>query len=171
VTTLAPDVLTTRLELFRDRLADEAYRVDRSDLAALLEQLPASRSGRALRVVCAGETNRGKSTLVNTLVGRPLLSPVSPDVTTACWIELGYGERDTAAVLLADPDALGTPTRREIGLLDVQRYAALTEIQDAVLGVEVRLRAPLLRDLVLLDTPGVGGLQAGHSRTTLTALK
>jgi hypothetical protein len=40
-----------------------------------------------------------------------------------------------------------------------------------VLGVEVRLCVPLLRDIVLVDTPGVGGLHAGHARTTLSALR
>jgi hypothetical protein len=35
----------------------------------------------------------------------------------------------------------------------------------------VRIRSPLLQDLVLIDTPGVGGLVAGHSRTTLAALR
>lgn len=92
-------------------------------------------------------------------------------MTTACWLEFTYGDADEAVVLIADPEALGAPRRIPIELRELEQYAALQEISDPVLGVEVRLRTPLLRDLILVDTPGVGGLLAGHSRTTLAALK
>ena len=159
------------LGVLRDRAAAEAREAGRPDLATLLDdQQPDGRRG-AVRVVVVGETKRGKSSLVNTLVGRPLLSPVGVDVTTACWLELSYGERDEAWVLLADPESLDAPRRVPIDVREVERYVALSEVADPVVGVEVRLRAPLLRDVVLVDTPGVGGLHAGHSRTTLAALR
>jgi hypothetical protein len=37
---------------------------------------------------------------------------------------------------------------------------SLNEISESVLGVDARLDAPILRDLVLVDTPGVGGPHA-----------
>jgi len=161
---------STRLTRILDAVRAEAVQGKHQDLVEHLDAATPADRGERIRVVVVGETNRGKSTLVNSLIGRPLLSPVSAEVTTSCWLELSYGERDEAIVLLADPAAPGTPRRVPIDVRDVARYVALTEIADPVLGVEVKLRAPLLRDLVLVDTPGVGGLQEGHAQATLAAL-
>ncbi|WP_214406937.1 dynamin family protein [Pseudonocardia lacus] len=159
------------LDRLRERLAAEARKVARNDLVRLLADLPAVDDPRPLRVLVAGETKRGKSTLLNTLVGRPLLSPVGVDVTTTCWVEVAHGQRDEAEVVLANPAAPGEPTRRRCALEDVRRYAAPAGLADSVVGVQVRLRAPILRNLTIVDTPGVGGLEAGHARTTLAALR
>ena len=163
--------MNTRLDVLRAGLAAELRAGGGDDLAALLDDLRTDARGDAVRVVVCGETKRGKSTLVNSLVGRPLLSPVGDDVTTACWLELRYGDHDEAYAVLADPDALGAPTRVPIDIREVEQYAAVREVTDPVLGVEVRVNVPLLRDIVLVDTPGVGGLHAGHARTTLAALR
>lgn len=155
----------------RASLATELRVGGRDDLAAIVDDLRTDARGDAVRVVVCGETKRGKSTLVNSLVGRPLLSPVGDDVTTACWLELRYGDHDEAYAVLADPDALGAPSRKPIDIREIEQYAAVREVTDPVLGVEVRVNVPLLRDIVLVDTPGVGGLHAGHARTTLAALR
>ena len=160
-----------RLGYLRARLVEEARGGRRDDLLRHLDDLPAVDDPRPIRAVVVGETKRGKSTLFNTLVGRPLLSPVGVDVTTSCWLEVGYGERDEAEIILADPASLGSPIRRHCELREVPQYVALDEVTDPVIGVQVRVRSPVLRDLVLVDTPGVGGLLAGHSRTTLAALR
>ena len=73
----------------------------REDLVTVLDGIPDITVDQPIRVIVAGSLKRGKSTLVNTLVGRPLLSPVGIDVTTACWLEIGYGE-DQATVLIAN---------------------------------------------------------------------
>jgi hypothetical protein len=151
----------------------EALALGRADLAVLLPD-PAADPGAASRlprIVVAGETKRGKSRLVNALLGRPDISPVGVDVTTSCWAEFRHGPADAATVLLADPEAPGTPKRVPIAVADIHSYVALGEVTDPVVGLEVTLDAPILRSLVLVDTPGVGGLHAGHSRTTLAALR
>jgi signal recognition particle receptor subunit beta len=162
--------LTSRAEALRDRVRKEAVAHNRDDLVTVLDSIPEISADRPIRVIVAGSLKRGKSTLVNTLVGRPLLSPVGIDVTTACWLEVGYGE-DQATALIADARSPGQPTRRPIDLTEVERYVALDCIAEPVLGVEVRVKSVLLRDLTLVDTPGVGGVRAGHSQTTLTALR
>jgi GTPase SAR1 family protein len=162
--------MNAELAGLRASLSAELRAADRHDLAAHLDDLRVD-TRDAVRVVVCGETKRGKSTLVNSLVGRPLLSPVGDDVTTACWVELRYGDHDEAHAVLADPHSLGAPRRVPIDIREVERYAAVREVADPVLGVEVRVRSPLLRDIVLVDTPGVGGLHAGHARTTLAALR
>ncbi len=60
---------------------------DREQLAALLDRLDAAR----LRVLVAGEAKRGKSTLVNGLLGRDVLpSGVTP--LTAVTTTVRYGD-------------------------------------------------------------------------------
>lgn len=162
--------LTARAESLRDQVRKEAAAQNRDDLVTVLDSIPEIGVDRPVRVIVAGSLKRGKSTLVNTLVGRPLLSPVGVDVTTACWLEIGYGE-EQATALIANGELPGEPTRRPIDIAEVERYAALDCVAEPVLGVEVRVTSALLRDLILVDTPGVGGLNSGHSQTTLTALK
>jgi hypothetical protein len=154
----------------RERLVTEVRRAGRDDLLQLLDDLAVDGSG-PLRVVVVGETKRGKSTLLNTLVGRPLLSPIGVDVTTSCWLEVGYGERDEAEVILADPESPASPIRRPCDIREVERFASLRSVVEPVIGVQVRIPAPVLRDLTIVDTPGIGGLEAGHSRTTLSVLR
>ncbi|TWF79790.1 dynamin family protein [Pseudonocardia hierapolitana] len=159
------------VDRLRERLAAEARRVQRDDLIRLLDDLPALDEAGSMRVVVVGETKRGKSMLLNTLIGRPHLSPVGVDVTTSCWMEVAYGEREEAEVAIANPASPGEPIRRLCELHEVERYVALAEVTEPVIGVQVRVPSPVLRGLTIVDTPGVGGLEAGHSRTTLAVLR
>ena len=162
-----------RLDRLRERLVAEAERAGRRDLLEILDELREVDRDDPLRVCVVGETCRGKSTLLNTLIGRPLLSPVGAGVTTSCWVKVSHGERDEAVVLLANRESLAEPIRRPCDIREVQRYIALDQLREPVIGVELRVPAPALRDLNLeiIDTPGVGGLTAGHSRLTLNVLR
>lgn len=168
--TASRTALRGHAQALRDQVRKEAAAHGRDDLVAVLDSIPEITDDQPVRVVVAGLLKRGKSTLVNSLVGRPLLSPVGVDITTACWVEIGYGE-DRATALIASAQSPGQPTRRPIDITEVERYVALSSVTEPVLGVEVRVVSALLRDLMLVDTPGVGGLDTGHSQTTLTALK
>jgi Dynamin family len=159
------------LALLRDRLAGEAGRARRQDLLQILDDLPSVEATEPIRACVVGETKRGKSSLLNALIGRPLLSPVGVDVTTSCWLEVGHGDVEEAEVILANPDSPNRPVRRRCTLGELARYVALDQVQEPVIGVQVRLPADVLRGLVLVDTPGVGGLLGGHTTTTLAALR
>jgi len=121
-------------------------------------------------VVVVGEKKRGKSSLINALIGRPGLLPVDADVATCVHVVVSHGP-DGATVVLG-----GGPEGREVGLDAIAEYAALDpgarapEHED-VSQVQVRVPAPLLEGgLELIDTPGVGGLVAGHAALTLATL-
>ena len=116
--------LTARAESLGSQVRKEAAAQNRDDLVTVLDSIPEIGVDRPVRVIVAGSLKRGKSTLVNTLVGRPLLSPVGVDVTTACWLEIGYGE-EQATALIANGELPGEPTRRPIDIAEVERYAAL----------------------------------------------
>lgn len=157
VNRVAQDVLQTLAEEGRDELAEFV----RGEL-----DRPAA---GAATVVVVGETNRGKSALVNALLARPGLSPVEFDVATNCYIAIGFAPQPAARVhFFSDSDPL------EIDLDDVANWATVAGNpgnEKEVRSVEITLPDPLLDGLRLIDTPGVGGLDAAHGTLTLEALR
>jgi GTP-binding protein EngB required for normal cell division len=156
-----------------DSVAERARELaDRAGLPDLATRVRAA-SPRAVpgppRVVIAGEEKRGKSSLINALIGRPLLSPVGDDVVTATYVLFLPGDRDRAVAIVMDP-ASGQPSRVEIGLDELDDYVSVDAIHEGVVGAEVHLTTPLLRTMEFVDTPGVGGLTSGHSAVTMSTL-
>jgi len=138
----------------------------RDDLAPALE---GRRRGQPA-VAVIGETKRGKSALVNALIGRPGLSPVAPDVATCVPISFEYSDHEWCRVLFQDRDV-----PLPIALAELHAYASEQQNpgnEKQVLAVEAGLPAAALADLdvMLIDTPGVGGLDSGHADLTVQAL-
>ena len=149
--------------------ASAAY--DRPDLARRLEATLTRLSDPAFHVLVVGEFKQGKSSLINALVNAPIC-PVDDDVATAVPTAVGYGEQPSAVVRYED-DA-GNQAAQQIPVDDVATYvteAGNPENRSRIRLVEVRLpRRVLSTGVVLVDTPGVGGLGSAHAATTLAAL-
>ena len=143
--------------------ACEAF--DRPDLAARLTDAKRRLVDPVIHVVVAGEFKQGKSSLVNALVGAPVC-PVDDDAATAVPTFVRHGEQ-ASAELWRD----GEP-RQTIELADVRRHVVESgDGEPRVGGVEVRIpRALLATGLVLVDTPGIGGLGSAHSAASLAAI-
>lgn len=114
-------------------------------------------------VACLGQFKRGKSTLLNALVGRPIL-PVGVVPVTAVVTILRYGDEPAAMVRFSDgrsePVALDAIAMfiDERHNRDDRRHAAV---------VDVTLPSPILRDgLCLVDTPGLGSVHAANTEAT-----
>jgi dynamin family protein len=166
----SPDPASERLaELLAD-VRRSATEHGRDDLAARLDAV-AARIARTETVVCVvGEFKKGKSALINALLASPVC-PVDDDLATTAVTVVGYAERPTATV-----------RRREAGELiiesipadDVAAWVLERDEADRRPGVEiVEVRLPnafLERGISLVDTPGVGGLNAGHAAATLAFL-
>ena len=71
------------------------------DDRATLDTLRGRLAGRRLRVLVAGEAKRGKSTLVNALLGRPVL-PVGVTPLTALATTVRYGQDESATAVYRD---------------------------------------------------------------------
>ena len=138
-------------ELGAPALAAEAH--------ALAERLDEGR----FYVVCVGQFKRGKSTLLNALVGE-LVLPVGVVPITSAVTVLRHGERLAARVRFdgrdwedCDPGAL-------------TRYVAEEENpgnEKGVAGVEVFVPSPLLATgMCLVDTPGLGSVSAANTAAT-----
>jgi GTPase SAR1 family protein len=137
--------------------------------AAELRDLLGRPAKQEVIIVVAGEDKRGKSSLVNSLIGHEGLSPVGVETVTATPISLHYAPEMEAAVYYhGDPD----PHPQEV--VDALRVATLQgnpRNEQNVREVSIGLPAPILEGLVLVDTPGVGGLDSGHAALTLQSLR
>jgi len=136
---------------------------------ARLDDLPTS-----LAAVIVGETKKGKSSVVNGLLGRPGMSPVAVDVATATYVMFEHGP-DEARVRTGD----GTARRIELSeLADWTSVEGLSRNPDAAdadgripgYPVSAKLEVDLLRHVALIDTPGVGGLIGEHTASTMAAI-
>lgn len=145
---------------------------DRPDTATRLTAARRALADPVLHIVVAGEFKQGKSSLVNALVGAAVC-PVDDDVATAVPTYVRHGAKPEANLLFEAE----TPRRETIPLTDVRRYVVeggdTGAPGDAVrmTGVEVRIpRKILAGGLVLVDTPGVGGLASPHAAASLAAV-
>jgi hypothetical protein len=147
-----------------DELGDDgSARLARAEAGAV--------SAQAARVVVVGEKKRGKSSLINALLGRPGLLPVDADIATSVHVTV-YAADEESALVVDEEHPGGMP----VPLDDIGEYAALdpdtAEMRHpGVREVSIGLPDELLRSgIALIDTPGVGGLVSGHAELTLAAL-
>jgi predicted GTPase len=130
------------------------------DSAKWVEEIRAKRKAKPTAVV-VGETNRGKSSLVNALLGHPGLSPVDADVATATYLVFGHAEAWEARACY--PGQLA-PVPVDLNEL-IHWVSAAHQLPSGELPpryVEVDGPVELLDKLSIVDTPGVGGLDSVH---------
>jgi hypothetical protein len=127
-----------------------------------------ARRGTSAGVVVVGETNRGKSSLVNAILAVPGLSPVDAEVATSTYLVFQHGEQWAARACY--------PGRLEPVAFDLSELvcwvSAAHELPPGQLPpryVEVDAPVPLLQRLSVVDTPGVGGLESVHGELALEA--
>jgi len=139
----------------------------------LVERVTAAgaRLKRPATIVCVvGEFKQGKSSLVNGLLGREVC-PVDDDLATSSITLVRYGEK------------LGAVVRRRENGESVGERVPIEELNQwvseegnpgnerQVERVEIAMPAAMLKQgLILADTPGMGGLGAGHAAATLAFL-
>jgi GTP-binding protein EngB required for normal cell division len=114
-------------------------------------------------VACLGQFKRGKSTLINALIGEPILPTGVVPVTSALTI-LRHGVERGARVVFSsgeitaiDPADLASFVTEEHNPENIKGVAA----------VEVCVPSPLLASgMCLVDTPGLGSIFAGNTAVT-----
>jgi len=143
-----------------DALADESAR---GTLAGLRDRL---QSGR-LRVLVVGEAKRGKSTLVNALLGRDIL-PAGVTPLTAVATTVTYGTQELARVAFLDGRTATCPLDE---LDDFVTERGNPGNRREVAGVTVEVNAPILaRGMELVDTPGTGSVHEHNTAAADSAL-
>jgi hypothetical protein len=141
------------------RLATQLGAPDIADRADALAQRLAE--GR-FYVACVGQFKRGKSTLLNGLVGDPILPTGVVPVTSVVTV-LRYGERRAARVKVGGSWAPCDPSQ----LADFVSEDQNPGNRRAVEAVEVFVPSQLLaHGMCLVDTPGVGSVFEENSAAT-----
>jgi predicted GTPase len=138
-------------ELGASRLADEAQ-----DLANRISE------GR-FYVACVGQFKRGKSTLINALIGDSVL-PVGFIPVTAVPTVVRFGDQRRARIQVRDG------SWQDVSVSDLKQYVSEEfnpENKKRVRVVEVFVASPLLvNGMCFVDTPGLGSIFAGNTAAT-----
>lgn len=148
--------------------ACDAY--DRYDLRERLVATRRTLDDPGIYVVVVGDFKQGKSSLVNALLGTNVC-PVDDDIATAIPTYIRYGPQPQAE-LLYDTDP---PEREPLELERLREKVVESGAADAdgkkPAGVMVQLpRTMLSSGLVIVDTPGVGGLSSTYAAASLAAV-
>jgi len=161
------------------RKACAAY--GRTDLAGRLDMAAAQLARPSCRVLVVGEFKKGKSSLVNGLVGTSVC-PVDDARPTALPTFLRWQEHESAELVLRSVD--GTFQRQPLDALELADRITTSpeplppadpddpaQVPPRPVAVELGMRRRLLgRGIELVDTPGVGGLDSRHAAATRAAL-
>lgn len=147
------------------RLLDRALRLYAADTPEGRSLAAArTRLDEPLRVAVAGKVKAGKSTLLNALLGEPLAATDAGECTlVTTWYR--YATAPRAAVVLLDgrtQDLVLSRAAQGRAALDLGGHAP-----HEVARVEVGWPLPFLRDMTLIDTPGIGSLTKEASQRTL----
>ncbi len=114
-------------------------------------------------VACVGQFKRGKSTLINALIGQPIL-PTGFIPVTAVPTVIRFGERARARIRTCEGDW------KDILISDLKQYVTEElnpENQKGVQGSEVFVPSPLLSSgMCIVDTPGLGSVFTGNTAAT-----
>lgn len=132
----------------------------------------AARIKRPSPVLCVvGEFKQGKSSLVNALLGEAIC-PVDDDLATST-LTLIYHAPTPIAHLRRSRD--GKPVVEEVAIAllpDLVTERGDPAVRDGIQRVDVGLPSPVLeRGLVVVDTPGAGGVRGGYASATLAFLR
>ena len=127
---------------------------------------------RRFQLAVLGQFKRGKSTLLNALLGEEIL-PTSVLPLTAIPTYIAWGEKRKATVYFEDGRAPEECASEELRAF-LARYVTEKENPEnrrGVARVEVAHPASILaRGVVLIDTPGIGSTFRHNTSTTLSFL-
>jgi GTP-binding protein EngB required for normal cell division len=145
-----------RLGTLAEELGAEPQAEEARELAARVAE------GR-FYVACVGQFKRGKSTLLNALVGHAVV-PTGFVPVTAVPTVIRFGDDPRARVRMRDG------AWRDIAMTDLKEYVTEElnpENKKAVDGAEVFVPSPLLSSgMCFVDTPGLGSVFTGNTATT-----
>jgi tRNA U34 5-carboxymethylaminomethyl modifying GTPase MnmE/TrmE len=155
-TLVAVDSRLERLAAIADEFEDRALAAEARAERQRLQQA-------RFFVACVGQFKRGKSTLINALVGAPVL-PVGVVPVTSVVTILSFADAPRATVRLTNGRSQGVALDSIADFIDERRNP---DNRRGAAIVEVGLPSTLLRNgLCLVDTPGIGSIHATNTEAT-----
>jgi len=145
------------------RLAGLAHELAAEPVAEEARELAARVAEGRFYVACVGQFKRGKSTLLNALVGYEVV-PTGFVPVTAVPTVIRFGKALRARIRMHDG------SWHDIAMLDLKEYVTEElnpENKKCVDGAEVFVPSPLLSSgMCFVDTPGLGSVFTGNTATT-----
>ena len=145
------------------RLGRLAQELGAEPVAEEARELAARISEGRFYVACIGQFKRGKSTLLNALVGREVV-PTGFVPVTAVPTVIRFGEELHARVRMRNG------SWQDVAMTDLKEYVTEElnpENKKNVDGAEVFVPSPLLSSgMCFVDTPGLGSVFTGNTATT-----
>ena len=133
----------------------------------LAEEAADKLAGRGLYVAVIGEFKRGKTTLINALLGADLL-PTGVLPVTAIPVLLRFGRRPRSMLRLLDGSEM------EVGVAELRGYLTEQENPGNREGVREAIieypAAVLESGLILVDTPGTGSIHRHNTQAAMDFL-
>lgn len=122
-------------------------------------------SGSSVSTLICGEFKRGKSSFINAFLGEDIC-PTDAGIATSVVSIIKYGNTRKVSRIYGDVKNLQTEI---IPFEDIEKYAKGSALEvDNTIMLVIELPSAKLKDgLVLMDTPGVGGLDPRHLFLTL----
>jgi GTP-binding protein EngB required for normal cell division len=159
--------LKTEIEKTGNRILRIAQSTNNNDIVEFLDELLDKLPKEEFYLAMLGLFKRGKSTLINAILGGPILpSGVIPVTSVITRIRYGNGVR--ARISFSDG------SEKEVLIDELPQYVTEARNPDNAKNVtiaDVYVPAPILKDgLILIDTPGVGSTHLGGTKTTFQFL-
>lgn len=164
-------------EIRRDSLATLAdcclafHRIDRKAESDLVQDARNQLLDGRLTAVTIGEYKRGKSSLVGALVEDPELFPVNVDITTSLITSIEDAAEEQITVFMSDKESSTPQWISRDQIADFVTEQGNPRNRRAARLLRIQTPNERLKDgLVLLDTPGAGGLNTAHTAITYAVL-
>ncbi len=116
-------------------------------------------------VLICGEFKRGKSSFINAFLGESVC-PTDPGIATSVVSIIKYGTERKVTRFYGDVKNLKSET---IAFDEIEKYAkgSSLEVDNTIMLIIELPSVKLKNGLILMDTPGVGGLDPRHLFLTL----
>lgn len=130
-----------------------------------MKKLLQKASVNEVSVLICGEFKRGKSSFINAFLGEEIC-PTDPGIATSVVSIIKYGPSRKVTRLYGDVKNLKSEV---VSFDDIEKYAKGSSMEvDNTIMLIIELPSEKLKNgLVLMDTPGVGGLDPRHLFLTL----
>jgi Dynamin family len=151
-----------------DELRGGVAQIDFGTAAARVSEIR-SRYEDPFRLAIVGEFKAGKSTLINALLGRPGLVPEGATPTTGAVTEIWWGDEERGEVLDSTGKQVFAGTLQAAVRFADQRSTEGKKVSGQGARVILRVTSDFLRNLVILDTPGLGA-NTRDDKVTLDSL-
>lgn len=157
------EVITDISKKIRDFQAIIANNIDFKKYTKQLDKMILELE-RPLILMVMGEFSTGKSTFINALLGSELLQ-MNATPTTAVITKLCYGEKDEIIVHYRNGKQEGK-TPQEFLSLTAESNGQTNEIHKEIDYVERKLPAAFLKDVTIIDSPGLNAIKEAHGAAT-----